>query len=119
MRRSASTSGQSRLRPAHLAATAALAVLSLAAMGRHPAHAGDNKWYPGSLCQRTEGSSDVYATDFNRIHNASALTVQSVSCPIVRDNTGNTNGSAGEAWVYAYNNSGSYTLSCTFYSSSG
>ena len=64
MRRSGSMSGQSRPRfPVRPAAMAAFAMLSLAAMARQPAHA-DNKWYPGSLCQRMASTSDVYATDY-------------------------------------------------------
>src|SRR5689334_2371043 len=104
MRRSGSMSGQSRLRsPVRLAAAAAFVTLGLAATAGRPAHASDNKWYPGSLCQRMDSTSDVYATDYNRIHNSNSQYARSVSCPIVRDNTGNTNGSSGEAWVYVYN----------------
>ena len=119
MRYSASIRGQSRLRfQIRLMATCAFAVLGLAAIAR-PAHAADNKWYPGSLCQKMDASSDVFATNFNRIYNSSITTNRLVSCPLVRDNTGNTNGSPGQAWVFVSNNAAGVTFECTFYSTAG
>jgi hypothetical protein len=120
MRRSGSMSGQSRLRSSvRLAATAAFVTLGFAAIAGRPAHAGDNKWYPGSLCQKMDASSDVFATNFNRIFNSSTTLNRLVSCPLVRDNTGNTNGSPGQAWVYVSNNTAGVTFECTFYSTAG
>src|SRR3954468_18977802 len=120
MRRSGSMSGQSRLRSSvRLAATAAFVTLGLAAIAGRPAHAGDNKWYPGSLCQKMDATSDVFATNFNRIFNSSAVLNRLVSCPLVRDNTGNTNGSPGQAGVYMSNNAAGVTFQCTFYSTAG
>jgi hypothetical protein len=95
--------------------SAVLAGLCLAAAAAGPARAADNKAYPGSACQRWGNSSaDVAATDGGGVLNASFTSSLTVSCPIVRDNTINTNGTA-DVWVYVYRDGSTPdTLTCIF-----
>ena len=67
--------------------------------GNQPAMAADNKAYPGSICQPFSGAPDIEVDGGNSaIRNASTTNSRTVSCPFVRDNTINTNGT-GDLWV--------------------
>jgi hypothetical protein len=75
----------------------AVAMLSLAAFGGN-AHAGeDGKVYPGNACQFREPGKVIFEPDVSfalgngAITNVANIPV-SVVCPVVRDNTKNTNG---------------------------
>jgi hypothetical protein len=72
--------------------------------------AGDNKAYPGSACSpnvASSNSADVLeilqniTTVNGVIYNLSFDTSYQVVCPLVRDNTVNSNGLAGDAWLFA------------------
>ena len=81
-----------------------------------PALAGDRKTFPGSACQRWGNiNAEIAATDGGGVMNSSFSSTYTVSCPIVRDNTLNTNG-VTEFEVYGYRDSSTTTaLSCIFY----
>jgi hypothetical protein len=103
--------------PWRLPTTVLLAFICLSMEGNRPAMAGDNKAYPGSMCQRWGNSvADIAAADGSAVRNGSYYDVYTVSCPLVRDNTINTNGT-DDAWVYVYRSSYAITpLSCSFLS---
>jgi hypothetical protein len=79
-----------------------------------PASAGDAKVYPGSLCQQWgSAGGDICAADGGSIDNYSSYAL-TVSCPIIRDNTKNTNGMP-DIWIYVYRDSSTTTpLTCSF-----
>src|SRR5262245_16176512 len=60
-------------------------------------------------------SSDVYSNNYNRIYKSSTTLNRLVSCPLVKDNTGNTNGCPG----YVANKTAGVAFECTFYSMAG
>lgn len=74
----------------------------------------DSKTFHGSECQALEGS---HVSDFNyyanRVYNIGSDT-STITCPIVRDNTTNTNGTYGTE-IYV-NNVAGQKLSCKLYS---
>lgn len=105
-------------RPRRLASVcvplAALAVLCLTASAQ-PAAAADNKAVPGSACQGWGNvNAEITATDGGGVLNGSFTSAYTVSCPVVRDNTTNGNGT-GDAWVYVYRDGATATqLTCIF-----
>jgi hypothetical protein len=91
------------------------AMLTVLAVGMQPALAGDRKTFPGSSC-RTWGNvnAEITGTDGGAVLNASFTSAYTVSCPIVRDNTTNTNGTS-DVSVYGYRDGSTTTsLSCIF-----
>lgn len=78
-----------------LLGTAALTVLATTASFTPMAFAGDSKIYPGAACQPERGAR---AADLNSlsgfIENKAFTGSMRVTCPIVRDNTTNSNGIA-------------------------
>ena len=98
---------------------AVFAILGLAAMARQPAHADDNKMYPGSFCQSEDTGTDVRASAIGAMYNYASFS-HNVNCPIVRDRTTNTDGT-DDVWVNVFRNglAGAAPLSCTFYSING
>lgn len=74
----------------------AAASISVLAMTAAPAtFAGDSKIYPGAACQPEFGSRAADLNSFGSfIENKSTSTSMTVTCPIVRDNTTNSNGIA-------------------------
>jgi hypothetical protein len=105
---------RSRLPGAVVAAAFGASVIGF----QHTAVAGDNKIYPGSMCESFDGSSDVKKTGVSAIINSNYTFNRTVYCPVVRDNTTNTDGT-GDIWVYVYRSSyGTGALTCTFYSTS-
>jgi hypothetical protein len=87
-----SMNSRSRLHfPVRPAAMAVFAILGLAAMARQPAHADDNKMYPGSFCQSEDTGTDVRASAIGAMYNYASFS-HNVNCPIVRDRTTNTDG---------------------------
>lgn len=79
------------------------------------AFAGDNKVYPGSLCDvQTPASNNRVSRAAGQLLNNGTSLVE-IHCPVVRDVTGSTeNGSSGPlAFVHVFsNNAGSTTLEC-------
>jgi hypothetical protein len=114
-----------RLTAIGLLPAAALTILALTA-GMQPALAGDSKVYPGSACQSWNSgagafaSSYIVATGFGSVMNASSAESNEVSCPVVRDNTLNTNGLFADVKVYGYNSGykdpygATLKVTCTF-----
>jgi hypothetical protein len=114
---SASGLPRSRRRSARLSVSTALAVVCLSAMAHQPAVAGDNKAYPGSGCQAVDGVPDIEHFGIAGVWNTSSTTARQVICPVVRDNTINTNGLAGDVWIYVNrSNVTGYQLVCTLFS---
>jgi hypothetical protein len=68
------------------------------------------------MCQPFSGAPDIEADGGNAaVINTSNTTDRTVTCPVVRDNTTNTNGT-GDVWVYVNrSNIAINQLSCTFY----
>lgn len=90
-------------------------VLATLAAGAQPAHATDRKTFPGSSCT-TWGNinAEITGTDGGSVLNGSFTSAYTVSCPIVRDNTTNTNGISNVS-VYGYRDGATATpLSCIF-----
>lgn len=109
------------LHPAtRLSIPVAVVALCLAAAAPQPAHANDNKAYPGSGCHAFGGDPDI-ETGGGIAGNAAVINVngaldRTVICPVVRDNTININGT-GNVWVYVNRSAVAVSsLSCTFYS---
>lgn len=79
----------------HIKLFAASSISILAMSAAPAAFAGDSKIYPGAACQPEFGSR---ASDLNSfsgfIVNKNTSNSMSVTCPIVRDNTTNSNGIA-------------------------
>jgi hypothetical protein len=100
---------------ARLSLSTALAALCLAAT--QPVAAADNKAYPGSMCGPFSGAPDIEADGGNAaVINTSNSFDRTVTCPVVRDNTTNANGT-GTVWVYVYRDpAAANSLTCTFYS---
>jgi hypothetical protein len=103
--------------PARLPVTVALAVLCLSTVTQQSAVAVDNKAYPGSMCQPWGNAlAPLIATDGGGVVNYSTTSLLTASCPVVRDNTTNTNGTP-EVWVYVTRDATATSpLSCTLYS---
>ncbi|MEZ5934787.1 MAG: hypothetical protein R3F54_23205 [Alphaproteobacteria bacterium] len=78
------------------------------------AFAGDNKAYPGSMCDAENGALEIFKNSAT-ISNGSSTATRTVTCPFVRDNTKATNGTDGALLVFvereAFNND---PLSCEF-----
>jgi hypothetical protein len=78
-----------------LFAASSISILAMNASFAPAAFAGDSKIYPGAACQPEFGSR---ASDLNSfgsfIQNKNTSTSMTVTCPIVRDNTTNSNGIA-------------------------
>src|SRR4051794_12459595 len=92
-----------------------LAALTVLAAETHPALAGDRKTFPGSSCT-TWGNvgAEITGADGGAVLNASFTSAYTVSCPIARDNTTNTNGTP-DVSVYGYRDGSTATaLSCIF-----
>jgi hypothetical protein len=70
----------------------------------------DSKNYPGSGCAPDDGNPSTFIRYAGGLWNADGTNELGVSCPIVRDNTTNTNG-LNTSIVWVYNTGG--TLSCT------
>lgn len=79
----------------NLFGAASISILAMTASFAPTAFAGDSKIYPGAACQPEFGSR---ASDLNSfgsfIENKNTSLTMSVTCPIVRDNTTNSNGIA-------------------------
>ena len=91
------------------------AVLAALAAGAQPARATDRKTFPGSSCT-TWGNvnAEITRTDGGSVLNGSFTSAYTVSCPIVRDNTTNTNGISNVS-VYGYRDGATATpLTCIF-----
>ena len=91
------------------------AVLATLAAGAQPARATDRKTFPGSSCT-TWGNvnAEITGTDGAAVLNGSFTSAYTVSCPIVRDNTTNTNGISNVS-VYGYRDGATATpLTCIF-----
>ena len=91
------------------------AMLAALAICTQPALAGDRKTFPGSSCT-TWGNvnAEITGTDGGAVLNASFTSAYTVSCPIVRDNTTNTNGTP-DVSVYGYRDGSTATpLTCIF-----
>ena len=93
-----------------------LALFCFTAITHHAAVAGDNKVYPGSMCQPREPTQELRITNAGAtLLNISDLHHQEVVCPFVRDNTINENGTSGELWVFVDREPPSTTaFRCTF-----
>lgn len=91
------------------------AMLVAVVIGMQPAHANDRKTFPGSSCQGWGNvDAEIAATDGGGVLNASFTSAYTVSCPVVRDNTTNTNGAA-DVLVYGNRDGSTATaLSCIF-----
>lgn len=85
-------------------------------LGEDRARANDAKVHAGSFCRPWFG---VYAsaTDYTNgyIKNNGSQSFVVVTCPILRDNTLNSNGIA-DVDMYVYNSSSANQVSCTVYS---
>lgn len=79
-------------------------------------HASDRKNFPGTMCKPYNSSSNNYAYSSSGIRNTSSSSSLSVYCPVVRDNTLNTNGIDWAKVSYSQSPSTNYRLSCTLYS---
>jgi hypothetical protein len=72
---------------------------------------GDNKAYPGSACSPNLATASNSAETLEILQNVTTIngvifnqsfdTSYQVVCPFVRDNTVNTSGLAGDAWLFA------------------
>ena len=110
----------SHLSAARRTLSSALAALCLSATADQPAVAGDNKAYPGSGCQALDGVPDIELSGLAGIWNTSSTTARQVICPLVRDNTVNTNGLAGDLWIHVNrSNVSGYQFVCTLFSTRG
>ena len=109
--------GTSRRQLRRLSATCLplAAALAAFAISAQPALAGDRKTFPGSSCT-TWGNvnAEITGTDGAAVLNGSFTSAYTVSCPIVRDNTTNTNGISNVS-VYGYRDGSTATpLTCIF-----
>jgi hypothetical protein len=103
-----------RLTAIYLPLSGALTILALAAQ---PAFAGDRKTYPGNACQPfNQTTANDLEMDGSGLKNLSTSNVRVVYCPIVRDNTTNSDGT-DDIEVFGYNDR-SLTFSCNFVATS-
>jgi hypothetical protein len=73
--------------------------------------AGDNKAYPGAACKPNPNNASNGSEILEILQNVTAVngvifnhsfdTSYPVVCPLVRDNTVNTDGLSGDAWLFA------------------
>ena len=91
------------------------AMLAALAIWAQPAQAGDRKTVPGSACTSWGNTlAEITGSDGGAVLNASFTSAYTVSCPVVRDNTTNTNGTP-DVSVYGYRDGATATpLSCIF-----
>ncbi len=102
-----------RLTVSCLPLAGALTILALAA-GTQPALAGDRKTYPGNACLPfNETTASDIERDGSSVKNLSANNTRIVFCPVVRDNTTNSDGTE-DIEVFGYNDR-SLTFSCVFW----
>ena len=105
------------LRPGRTIATSVsvAAALLVLAVGAHSASASDRKTFAGSACAGWGNvNAEVTASGGGGVLNASFASAYTVSCPIVRDNTVNTNGIMTVS-VYGYRDGSTATpLTCIF-----
>jgi len=90
-------------------------VLCFTAEIRQAALAGDNKVYPGSLCRGAgTNGKDIITDGFAAVVN-NGFGMETANCPVVRDNTTNTDGVAG-VWIWVYSTGTSLLpLKCSFH----
>ena len=120
LRKSVSIVASSQRSPGRLSLSTAIAALCLSATAYQSAVAGDNKAYAGSGCQAVDGVPDIEHFGIAGVWNTSSTTARQVICPLVRDNTINTNGLAGDLWIYVNrSNVTGYQFVCTLFSTRG
>ena len=120
VRMSVSSNVRSQKSADRLSLSTTVAALCLSATAYQPAVASDNKAYAGSGCQAVDGAPDIEHFSIAGIWNTSTTTARQVICPLVRDNTVNTNGLAGDLWIYVNcSNVTGYQFVCTLFSTRG
>lgn len=88
--------------------------LAVALASASAAHAADAKVYPSDACQALDGREDGALTHYASVLRNESTSSKNVTCPIVRDNIGNTNGVV-DADVRVQSTAGA-SLRCDLYS---